>query len=116
MPEPRLRPFVVMMPRLIAEETRRMMDALIAANGRQLKDAAYREVSAALDRRIDGDEQMRRRVPSSPRKLMSLNQLAGIDNMRVVRENRVAASPITSTKPGERPGLIARQQAEQEGR
>lgn len=93
-----------MMPRLQAERQQRLIDALVTAGGRQLKDGSYQEVIANLGRQAAGDAQVRTRAP----KARSLSQIAD-RGIRVTREDRVAVSSVTHTKPGVRPGRKAKE-------
>jgi hypothetical protein len=98
-PEPLLSPFVTMMPRLQAEDTQRLVDALVIAGGRQVKDSSYKELMADLERQAKGVLPGKR----TPIKARSLRQI-GRYGIAVTREDRVAVSSVTTLKPGTRPG------------
>lgn len=107
MTEDELRPFIVMMPRLLAERQRELIDALVVAQGRMLKDEAYRGFMRALDQRVEG-EYRRQRAPK-----LSIREMQNSPGIHVIRQDKVAAwssTSVTSRKPGQRPGVKAREE------
>lgn len=98
-PEPFLTPFVEMLPRLQAERQQRLMDALVMAGGRQVKDDTYRQHVRTLEAQVNGGRSTWHKAP----KAKSLQAVAGT-GIRVTREDRVAVSSVTHSKPGTRPG------------
>ena len=65
MPERFLTPYVKMLPRLLAEAQMRVMDALLYAGNRGLKDSDARAVAKRLEEEASGGRVQRSAVPMS---------------------------------------------------
>lgn len=103
MPEAVLHPFMVMMPRLLAEEQLELVNALVATGGMQLEQKeSFHGFLADLERRAGGRPPERRRVPRAG----SVDAVArfGGNFVRATKVEKVGSIVPAGAKPGQQMG------------
>lgn len=90
MPERWFTSYVAMLPRLEAEQTQRMIDALLAAGGRRLSDQDHRAYRRALTEQSEGGRDMTQRARPNVAQLQRMG-------LKVVHET--GAKPKVRPKP-----------------